>query len=127
LGNTTELCNVGASGASGTLTCTLPNVNGTYNAFFTGTDANLLTYQLSYKQITIGNSTTAFGRDAFIAVLILFMCAAVILTGNVAVMMILGCLGLFFALGVGLLPLTTAPIVIFFTLIAFVLSFKLKV
>lgn len=127
LGNTTELCGQTTASASGTLQCTLPAVNGTYNVYFYGTDANLFNHQLSYTSVAINSSTTSYGRDAYIAGLILFGICAMVLTSNIAVSMALGCFGLFAGLAFGIIPISNAPVVILFTVIAFVIAYRLKV
>lgn len=126
-GNTTNLCVNGTVGATGTLTCTLPAQNGTYNVLFYGTDANLFLHQFASKTITIGTGNTGFGRDAYIAVLLLVGVAALLMSSNIAVSMVLTCFGLFAALAMGALPLSDAPVVVFFTVIALVLAYRLKV
>lgn len=126
-GNTTDICNKTATGASGTLTCTLPAQNGTYNAYFYGIDTNLFRHQFSYSQITIGYDSAEYGRDGYIAVLLLFGICAMIATSNIALSMVLGCFGLFVALAFGILPISDAPVVVFFIVVALVIAYRLKV
>lgn len=126
-GNTTDLCGSGVAGASGTLTCTLPAQNGTYNVIFYGSDADLFLHSFASKTIVIGSGTTGYGRDAYIAVFLLVGVAALLLSSNIAVSMVLMCFGLFVGLAVGVLPISDAPVVVFFTVIALVLAYRLKV
>jgi len=126
-GNTTDLCGSTVGGASGTLTCTLPAQNGSYNVIFYGTDANLFLHSFASKTIVIGSAATGYGRDTYIAVLLLASVAALLLSSNIAVSMVLMCFGLFTALAVGALPISDAPVVVFFAVIALVLAYRLKV
>lgn len=128
IGNTTDLCNVSASGSSGTLACVLPATNGTYNAYFYGTDVNLLTYSFSYETITIGSSTTIFGRDGYLGVIILVGVAAMLVSSSIAVSMALACLGMFIGLAFGLIPADGNWLVaILFGIMAFAIAYRLKV
>jgi len=127
LGNATDLCGSTVGGASGTLTCTLPAQNGSYNVIFYGTDANLFLHSFASKTIVIGSAATGYGRDTYIAVLLLASVAALLLSSNISVSMVLMCFGLFTALAVGALPISDAPVVVFFTVIALVLAYRLKV
>lgn len=126
-GNTTDLCGATITGATGTLTCTLPNQNGTYYAYFYGTDANLMNYEFGQGTFTIGSQASFFGRDAYLAALLILGVAAMLLTSNIATSMMLGCFGLFVALGFGILPLSDAPVVVFFTLIALVIAYRIRI
>lgn len=126
-GNATDLCANGTTGASGTLTCTLPAQNGTYNIIFYGQDANLFLHQFASKTVTVGYESTTYGKDTYIAVFLLVGVAALLMASNIAVSMVLTCLGLFLALAVGILPISDAPVVVFFTVIALVLAYRLKV
>jgi hypothetical protein len=126
-GNTTDLCGSTVAGASGTLTCTLPAQNGTYNVIFYGSDANLFLHSFASKTIVIGSGTSGYGRDAYIAVMLLVGVAALLLSSNIAVSMVLTCFGLFVALAIGALPISDAPVVVFFAVIALVLAYRLKV
>jgi hypothetical protein len=127
-GNTTDLCAQTASGASAILSCTLPNRNGTYYVIFYGTDANLFNHQFAYRDISIlGTSTGTYGRDAFLAMLLIFGMCALVLSNNMAISMIMGCFGLFVGLAFGIIPLANAPIVVLFTVVALVIAYKMKV
>jgi hypothetical protein len=127
-GNSTLACSSGAVGSSATLTCTLPNVNGTYSAYFYGTDANNLNYLIAGNSYSVGTSSqTVFGRDGFLAAIILVVVAATLMTGSIAVSMVLGCFGLFLAVAVGMVPAETGAVAALFAVVALALAYRLKV
>jgi len=128
LGNVTPNCANGTSGASATLTCTIPNVNGTYYAYFYGTDANLINHLFAYKEINIGSSSTTFGRSGYLGAIILVVVASTLITSSIAASMVLGCFGLFAALAFGIIPADGNSVVaILMVIVAFVLAYRLKV
>ena len=127
-GNSSLACSNGLVGASGTVSCTLPNVNGTYNAFFYGTDSNLLNYLIASNAYTVGSSSqTSYGRDGFILAIILVVVAATVMTASIAVSMVLGCFGLFIAVAFGIIPIETGAVAALFAVVALALAYRLKV
>lgn len=127
LGNTTPTCSSGVAGSSATLTCVLPAVNGTYNAIFYGTDANLYNYIFGQTTIQVGSSVTQFGRDAFLAAVLIFGVAAMLFSGSIAVSMVLGCFALFASILFGIIPAANAMIFVLFCILGFVIAYRLKV
>lgn len=71
--------------------------------------------------------STAFGRDAWLAAILLVVVAATLMTGNMAVSMILGVFGLFTALAFGIIPLADAPVAVLFAIIALVIAYRLRI
>ena len=128
-GNTTPVCSSSSLGASATLTCTLPNVNGTYSAYLYGTDSNLFVHTLGSTTVTIGGSgTTVFGRDGFLAALIIVVVAAMVATWSIPVSMVLACFGLFMSIAFGIIPAGTSVLVaILLVVVALMLAYRLKV
>jgi hypothetical protein len=127
MGNSTAACNNSVAGSSGTLTCTLPATNGTYSAYFYGTDASGLNYLIVGNSYTIGNSTTNFGRDGYLMALIVVVVAATLMTSSIAVSMVLACFGLFICVAFGIVPIGTAAIAALFAVVAFAVAYRLKV
>ena len=71
--------------------------------------------------------STAFGRDAWLAAILLVVVAATLMTGNMAVSMVLGVFGLFTALAFGIIPLADAPVAVLFAVIALVIAYRLRI
>jgi len=127
-GNTTAACSTQAAGSSGTLTCTLPNINGTYYGYFFGIDAAGYNHLIATGTYTIGaGAPTTYGRDGWIAAILLVVVTSMLMMGNPAVSIVLGCFGLFVALAFGLIPIADAPIVVLITVAGLVLTFRMKV
>lgn len=127
-GNTSVACSNFTLGASGTVACTLPNVNGTYNGFFFGVDPAGYNHLIASGSYTIGSGAqTSFGRDGFLAAVLVVVVAATLMTGSLAVSIIIGCFGLFVALAFGLLPAYNLPVVILIAVTGAVLIYRLKV
>lgn len=127
-GNSSVACSNGAVGSSATLACTLPNVNGTYNIYFYGTDANLFIHSLSSATVEVGTSSqTLFGRDGYLAAVLIVVVAATLMTGSIAVSMMLGVFGLFVAVAFGIIPLATGTVAALFAVVALAIVYKLKV
>jgi hypothetical protein len=126
--NNSLACSDQISGASGTVTCTLPDVNGTYNGYFFGIDTAGNNHLIATGTYTVGaGAPTSYGREGWLAAVLLVVIAATLMTGNLATSMVLGCLGLFVALAFGAIPLSDAPVVILLTVAALVLTFRMKV
>ena len=106
LGNQTPVCNTTSVGSSATIICTLPDVCGLYAITFYGNDGSGNTYSLSGATVTTSacSTTTGYGREGWIALLILFGTIALIGSYNIAVSMTLGAAGLFLGLLLGIIP-----------------------
>jgi hypothetical protein len=127
-GNTTDICVKTVAGSTGTLTCTLPAVNGTYNAYFYGQDANQLNYLIDSKTVLIGSGTTNYGRDGYIVLILLVGVVSMLFFGNIAVSMALGVFALFVGVGIGIIPADgNTTIAIMLGICGLALAYKMRV
>ena len=103
-------------------------MNGTYYGYFFGVDAAGYNHLIATGTYTVGaGAPTSYGREGWLAAVLLVVIAATLMTGNLATSMVLGCLGLFVALAFGAIPLSDAPVVILLAVAALVLTFRMKV
>jgi hypothetical protein len=111
------------------LSCTLPNVCGLYGLSFYGTDASSNIYQLSGAQVkTFDCGRVDYGRDGWIALLLLFGTLAMVGMWNIAIAMTLGSASLIIGLALGIIPFEANTVVfVGMAVIGTILSYRLKV
>lgn len=127
-GNSSLACSNGLAGASGSVACTLPNINGSYSVYFYGMDNSQLYYTFATYTYTVGNQgQTVYGRDGFLAAVMLFVVVACLWTANIAVSIILGIFAIFVLVGFGVLPPSTGAVAAFFAVIALMMVYRMKV
>jgi hypothetical protein len=127
-GSSVIACTDRLVGSAGALNCTLPNVNGTYQTYFYGTDVNLMNYLIYSDTYIIGiPTTTTYGRDGWIAAILIVVVASTIMTSSIAVSMVLGCFGLFVAVIFGIIPIGVGLVAALFAVVALALAYRLKV
>jgi hypothetical protein len=118
VGNSSILCSETLAANNGSLNCTIPAVNATY-AYIFYSQNDTTTYIISSGQITRGlPTTTNFGRDGWIVVLMIFLVCAFAAYFNVGVSMILGVAALGSAIVLGLVPVDSFTLVMVAVLIA---------
>lgn len=128
IGATDGACSNATAASSGTLTCTLPNVNGTYNGYFFGTDAAGYNHLIDGGTYTVGiQPQVSYGRDGFLAVVMLVVIGATLMTGSIAVSMTMGVFAMFIGLAFGIVPLSLVSVAVLFAIVGFVISYRLKV
>ena len=128
LGGSGSVCSNQSAGASGTLTCNLPNINGTYNGYFFGIDIGGYNHLIAEGTYTVGaGAPTSYGRDGFLALVMLVVIGATLMTSSIAVSMTMGIFAMFIGLVFGIVPLSIASVAIIFAIVAFVISYRLKV
>jgi len=127
-GNTTQVCYDSEAASAATLTCELPADCGNFNYLFIGSDS-LHSYLLSGSTISQNAcaDTTMFGRNGWMALLLLFGTVAMIGYYSIPVAMALGTLSLVFGALVQLVPWTIATPVIIFMAVALIISYRAKV
>ena len=130
-GNTSAACFNSTLGSTGTLTCSIPNVNGTYNVLFYGTDPNLFVHELASTTVTVGGMggvNTTYGRDGYLAAVIIVAVCAMVASYSIAISMVLACFGLFLAIGIGIIPASTSVVVaILMAVVAFMIAYRLRI
>ena len=128
LGGGGAVCSNQIAGSSGTVTCTLPDINGTYNGYFFGIDTAGYNHLIDTGAYTVGAATpTSYGRDGFLALVMLVVIGATLMTSSIAISMTLGIFAMFAGLAFGIVPLNIAAVAIIFAIVAFVISYRLKV
>ena len=129
-GNQTPTCNTTGAGSSSTLNCILPNVSNTYEYVLFGTDGYGFNYILSSDSISALETaeTTNYGRNGWLAMLIIFGTIALLMSINLAISMAFGCFALFVGMALGIIPATgNVGIVVLLCVVGFAIAYRLKI
>lgn len=127
-GNTTDLCDSNSTNSTSVLACTLPNENQTFSYVFYGKDDENNIYLLSSGVVRqLYSFTSKFGRDAWLAAILIF--GVIALCGVVSpwLSLILGLIGLGITVLLGLTPLGhMQPIIIGLAVIIGIMAYRMR-
>lgn len=129
--NGTSLCNSGASGSTASLNCVFPPMNDTIYFTFYGNDNSGNAYILSQGYIfeMQPNPSGLFGRNGWLALLILFVVFAMAAYYNLGLSMAMGLFGIGIGMMVGIIPLSALTWQLFagMAVVALIIIYRMKI
>ena len=127
VGNNTAYCSQSAVSSTASLSCTLP-AGRIYGYSFYGEDYTGYEYYLSSGNVDRTSLTGGYGRDGWMAVLVLGVVCALLFSNNLAISIGAMVVGMLLSMAIGLIPTTGNFVaVVGIGVLAFAMAYRLKV